>query len=310
MSYAFDKVIEKYLAEGKAVFYINIGIVLLLSWVTSLWINSMIGGLFFHLPEYNPRSVKPANTGKSAMLDYSIITGKNIFNPGSLPPAKETSSASQEDMSGAVPSTLNLELLGTIITSIPSDNMAVIVASGNKEQKLYKVSDDVAPNAKIIRIDRFAVFIDKGGRIETLVLKMDEGFPSQRKSASSSSATSGNTGGGEGLRGVGANQWVMGREFLKDQLNNMSALMTQVRAVPNMGKDGNIDGFKLFQIQKGSLYEKIGLQNQDVLKSINGQVLDSPEKGLELFNALKSETSFSLDIERNNSVKSLKIDVQ
>ncbi|MDH5543587.1 MAG: hypothetical protein OEY64_11555 [Nitrospinota bacterium] len=309
MSYAFDKVIEKYLADGKAILLINVCIVLLLSWATSLWINSFISGMFFHLPQYDPKSVKPVSSGGSAMLDYSVIAKKNIFNPGSEPPPRGTAlKATEEDLSGAVPSTLNLELLGTIITSIPQDNMAVIAAAAGKEQKLYKIADIVAPDAKIIRIDRFAVYIEKGGRVEALTLNMKEGFPTQRKAAADNG--SGRPSGVDGLKGVGANQWVMGREFLKDQLNNMSALMTQVRAVPNMTSDGKIDGFKLFQIQKGSLYEKIGLQNQDVLKRINGQVLDSPEKGLELFNALKSETSFKLDIERNNSIKSMTIDVQ
>jgi len=103
---------------------------------------------------------------------------------------------------------------------------------------------------------------------------------------------------------------VMDRNFLQNQMKDMSSLLTQVRAVPNKTKDGAIDGFKVFQIQKGSVFEKIGLKNMDVLKRVNGQTLNSAEKGLELFSAFKSEERFELDIVRNDDEKTIIVEVQ
>jgi general secretion pathway protein C len=70
------------------------------------------------------------------------------------------------------------------------------------------------------------------------------------------------------------------------------------------------DGFKVFAIRKGSLFDKIGLQNNDVVKRINGVELDSAEKGLELFQALKNETTFNVDLMRKSQKTTMRFSVQ
>jgi general secretion pathway protein C len=66
----------------------------------------------------------------------------------------------------------------------------------------------------------------------------------------------------------------------------------------------------LYEIGKDSLYDKVGLKNQDVIQRVNGQALNSVETGLDLFNALKNDTHFTLDIIRNKENKTIRVDVQ
>ena len=75
----------------------------------------------------------------------------------------------------------------------------------------------------------------------------------------------------------------------------------QARIVPAF-KDGVAKGFKLFSIRPDSIYTKIGVQNGDVIRRINGYDLNSPEKALEIYSKLKEASRIDIELERNGSV--------
>lgn len=69
-----------------------------------------------------------------------------------------------------------------------------------------------------------------------------------------------------------------------------------------------IDGFKLQNIQEGGVFDKIGLQNGDILHSINGVSVSSKESFLQ---ALKTaDKSMNLQITRDQVKKTLKVDIK
>jgi general secretion pathway protein C len=74
----------------------------------------------------------------------------------------------------------------------------------------------------------------------------------------------------------------------------------QARIVPAF-KDGQSEGFKLFSIRPDSIYTKIGVQNGDVIKRINGYDLNSPEKALEIYSKLKEASRIDIEIDRNGT---------
>jgi general secretion pathway protein C len=75
----------------------------------------------------------------------------------------------------------------------------------------------------------------------------------------------------------------------------------QARMVP-VYKDGVAHGLKLFAIRSDSLYTKVGIQNGDVIKRINGFDLNRPEKALEIYSKLKDSNRIDIEIERNGSL--------
>ena len=108
------------------------------------------------------------------------------------------------------------------------------------------------------------------------------------------------------IRNVGPNQYVLKREDLNKATGNLGALASQARIVPS-AKD---NGFKIFSIAKDSLYSKIGIQNGDVLKSINGIELSSPDKALEAYSRLQSASKLSLDIVRKGQNETLEYTIE
>ncbi len=102
------------------------------------------------------------------------------------------------------------------------------------------------------------------------------------------------------VHATGENQYELPRQELNQTLANLNDVAMQARIVPAF-KDGTADGFKLFSIRPDSVFAKIGLQNGDVVRRINGFELNSPERALELYSKLKDSGRVEVDLERNGS---------
>ena len=85
----------------------------------------------------------------------------------------------------------------------------------------------------------------------------------------------------------------------------------QARALPNRDPNtGEINGFRLVDMQPGSIYEQLGLQRMDVIKGVNGEPLDSVQKAMELYNTLKNGNQVKLQVERGGKSDTFTYDVK
>jgi len=256
----------------------------------------------------------PSASAAPVVKAKEIFTGslrRNIFSSALGP--EDISQISEADITGSldggeglgasVPrTTLGLKLIGTVIDPFGMYKLAAIEVKETKEQKFYKTQDTVL-GAKVAMILRNKVILNRAGKMESLSAEFDDG------------GTPGKVAAGGGMMGqdvsqLSESQYAVSKRYLDSQLASMSQLLTDVRAIPNLDKSGVTDGFKVFAIRKGSLFDKIGLQNNDVVKRINGVELDSAEKGLELFQALKNETTFNVDLMRKSQKTTMRFSVQ
>ena len=300
--------IERLLDDKRARLAINLLVILGLAWAVSLWIHLAISQKLTGIPAYKPPQTI-GKTGAFKQADYSVIKRRNIFNPDAAKKSAALPKSTAQPIQEAVQTALNLKLIGTVFADMDDDRYAVIQDKGTGKQDLFRINDEVAPGASIIEIHRLAVLIDNGGRIESLTIEMQTGSSKRivKRKRGAAAAKLSNSG---AVRQVADGHVVMDRKFFDSQLTRVNDLMTQVRAIPHKSKDGTMQGFKVFQIRRNSLFQKVGLKNHDVIQRINGQQLDSVEKGLDLFTALREEHNFVIDIIRNNSNKTLTIEIQ
>jgi general secretion pathway protein C len=101
-----------------------------------------------------------------------------------------------------------------------------------------------------------------------------------------------------GIKKLSENKYELQRSTLESVLGNMGLLSRSARIVPEM-KDGKAAGFRLFAVRPEGPFAKIGMQNGDIISSINGLEITSPEKALEVYAKLKSASHLSLGMERN-----------
>jgi PDZ domain len=85
-------------------------------------------------------------------------------------------------------------------------------------------------------------------------------------------------------------------------------LVKQARIVPSQ-LDGVVQGYKLYGIRRGSLPKALGLKNGDLVRSINGKALGSLDEVMKLLTKLRSETTFTLGIERKGTPLTLTVEV-
>ena len=70
-------------------------------------------------------------------------------------------------------------------------------------------------------------------------------------------------------------------------------------------KDGKSLGFRVFNIRSGSLFERMGLKNGDVIQSVNGTTLDDPSRALALLDEVQSADEITVDLLRDDHPNTL-----
>ena len=72
-------------------------------------------------------------------------------------------------------------------------------------------------------------------------------------------------------------------------------LLTQAKLKPEI-IDGDMIGMQVNEIQSGSLYEKVGLQDGDIITSVNGIALDSAAAGSKILPQLTRAKEFEIEL--------------
>ncbi|MGQ0508193.1 MAG: type II secretion system protein GspC [Myxococcaceae bacterium] len=226
------------------------------------------------------------------------VTGLPV--PAPEPDVKEPEQVA--DLSSApVKSGLRVRLLGTLLASKPEWSIASLQDAVTMRTQTYMVDDEVQ-GAKVLEIERTKVIILRGGRREYIDNEAGSGegaAPPPPVATKPSEPVASAT--GSGIRAVSENEYEVPKAEIDKTLSNLNDVAMQARIVPAF-KDGVATGFKLFSIRPDSIYTKIGVQNGDVIRRINGFDLNSPEKALEVYTKLKEANRIDIEIERNGAV--------
>jgi general secretion pathway protein C len=277
----------------RAIRLVSIGIIVL----TCALVLYMVGSDFLSMRgleremEGRLASILAASESSTATTqkdpNVQAIASKNVFGTlGRAPtPAPVTTVAP--------PSPLNLTLIGTFLTG-GQQPYAIIEDKKKQTQDVFVVTQSIFGQATLQKIFEDRVEIERAGKTE--ILRLDD-------LGGGSSDSSG------GIATAGSDEFVVDETELDKGLENLPLLLTQARAVPYF-KEGRSIGLRLFAIKTGSLYEKIGLKNGDILKTINGNSLGDISQALKLFEQLKQERSINLVLEREKQDREFKYQIR
>ena len=98
-----------------------------------------------------------------------------------------------------------------------------------------------------------------------------------------------------GVRQVAPNRYLVNRSSLNNDMQDMAKLFTEVRAVPNL-QNGSSNGFALSEIQPGSIFDAMGLQDGDVVTNIGGQPTTDPRKTISVLESLQTANNQSIQL--------------
>ena len=225
-----------------------------------------------------------------------VIVRRNIFDSTAV---YDPDAAKAGDTAGECKSDSNVRLLATVVADPPTYSSALISIGSGREGKAdgYAIGDDVSGEGRITLIEQKKVCLDGGSCI------FIGGDTAKVASAAGDKPEEG------GISQDGG-KTVVEQSVIDGAMGDLAALSSQVRVVPHKGSDGAIDGYRLSAIRKGSLFEKLGIKNGDIVHAVNGQALTSSDGALQVYSSLKSERSFTFDITRRNQRQSLDFEVR
>jgi general secretion pathway protein C len=112
----------------------------------------------------------------------------------------------------------------------------------------------------------------------------------------------------EGITAVDDTHYEVTEDALRRALERLGDLGKLAKVVPNF-VDGKVDGFRIFRIRDASPFGSLGLRDNDVLRSVNGQPLD-PKTILSTVHALDGEATFALEVQRGAEIVQLQYEIQ
>jgi general secretion pathway protein C len=277
-------------------------------YILALFIGFLISdlGILYVRPGMLPTQPPPSRPAKMAQQTFTSASNyiktekRNIFNQdGVIPPALEGGDKGGGLDGIPVASQLPLKLEGTLVHANPKKSVATITVKSKNEAQAYMVDHEID------KIERRKVIFRNlnNNRMEFIEIPKEGTVTFGVKDAAPVS-------GGEVLQ-KSEFEYSMKRADINKYLGNLGEILQQARMIPNIvpGSGGRVDGFKFVNIQPGSIFEKLGFKPGDTLKKVNGEEINTPTKGMEMFNALKSESRLQMSVERNGRDETFKYDI-
>jgi general secretion pathway protein C len=187
-----------------------------------------------------------------------------------------------------------------LIGTIEGDGFSGAVLEDASGPAFYRIDQKLPDGSKIIKVQRDKVTLRRanGTTIELQVVDETKIVGIAKPGVNAA-----------GVRRLSEGKWAVDQQEVTASAENINSLLTQARALPYM-EQGKTVGFRISEIVPGSLYEKIGLQNGDVIQKINSQDVDDPAKFFQMYQGLKEERNITIDIVRDGQRQSLNYEIR
>jgi len=223
----------------------------------------------------------------------------------------------------SAPSSLNLKLTGTFVAGTGS--FAMVIGGAGSTEQLYQRGEciprgpgeepstkDCKPNQGLLRDVRGDHIVVRFNAQDTVVQIQTDELPPEVAAPQAPAATGPTPAEPEPAPAVagstapfpsqreGSNVLVqVPSAEVEKAFENFTDIIKQARVVP-FSRDGQVAGFQIRKIVGGSIFHRLGLQNFDVIESVNGESLTNADQALRLFTLFKNETEINLNVRRRN----------
>ncbi len=248
------------------------------------------------------------DSGASVSEITKKILTRNLFNSeGVLAPeavvssddAKQTSTLDFESVA-CNNEKLPVEVLGTIDTGNPFASYVTV-----KDQKVsyadtYKVGSVIIDyeDYEVYKVTRESAEFRKGDQKICVIINETAKGPKPN----------GPNSGGPAAKAEVRPENVVNLEFTAEDLAQgigpgYANILNSAKLipVPVEGAGGTIAGFKLIAIKSDSLFNKLKLQNQDIVTEVNGVSLKDASEGFKLYQALQEEREINIRVMREGT---------
>jgi general secretion pathway protein C len=245
-------------------------------------------------PDRSSAPVARPDFVKRQRVFYNAITDRDIFN---LAPPPASAAASEN---------LNVRLLGT--SFLTSGKPFVIIEDQSGKQDLYRKGDEIPGVGPVLEIQRNRAIVLHNGHRVSIDIPPDLGLPPEpeepfferRRGLKQPRPLAMGERAAPGVRELGLNKYAVARATVVTDLQNPGPLLSQIRAVPNI-QHGAANGFRLSEIEPGSVFDQIGLEDGDLLTAVSGQPVGDPIKAISMLQTLGDQSSVTINVIRDGA---------
>jgi len=242
--------------------------------------------------------------------NYAAILERNIFSPGDkglklLPLAEKgkNQKALGASKEGVREGPGSYKLMGTV-AGPKNRSWAILQNNVSRKQEIHR-SLETLNGGKIVQISRNQILIERDGKTEVLTISEGPEAISHRPVPRAALPRPK----GEVVNRLSANRFLVNREDVTAAVGNINQFMTQARLKPHFDK-GRPVGYSVTEIKPGSLIQKLGLKNSDIIKKVNGMVVTRPEEVMQAYTQLQRDSNIELEIERGGRLEILHYEVR
>ena len=276
---------------------------------------AIICGLTYTIGKVTALALKGPPAVDSAKDFVVDIDMNNDFNPGTLNQVRSINifrtnaqakkgqkladtkceEASQE-------SSLPIKLVNTIVLQDTVKSLASVQVRGDRDLQEVREGDQISDMAKIFKITRLEILVknlesgvcesiasDKARDTRSPISVMS---PSQSRQFKANKKMS-------GIDNVG-NKFAISKALLDEKMKDIAAILTQARAIKIQNPDGSL-AFKLTEMDPQGIFPYLGLQDQDIITSINGKPIYDMNEVMSLFAKIKNLDQLQLGIKREGT---------
>ncbi len=232
------------------------------------------------------------DAGEKSLKYYLVIEKKNLFGKAKL----------YQSEPGNHSSAAGFRLKGTVILD-SGKGYAILENLSSGVQELYKLGDRVE-NSTLAQIEWGNVILDgsDGEKILTFANLLPANTAGEQKKGKE-----------EGKKNAALqtvkNKRVIPRSLVQGAIADANRILTEVRVKPYL-ISGISAGYWVGNIKPGSIVEQMGFENEDIVKRVNGQILDSPEKIFQAYQKIQETGTVCVEVERNSQLKILEYEIR
>jgi hypothetical protein len=227
----------------------------------------------------------------------------NIFRTNSGIGGKKNLAADKKCEEAEQKSNLPIKLINTVVLQDSVKSLASVQIRGDRDLEELRTGDQISNLAKIFKITRLEILV------KNLETGMCESITSDSKNIESNSPISVMSPAQSrefkmnkkisGIDNVG-NKFSISKTLLDEKMKDIAAVLTQARAVKIQNPDGSL-AFKMTELDPQGIFPYLGIQDQDIITSINGKPIYDMNEVMLLFGRIKGLDQLSLGIKREGT---------
>ncbi len=240
-----------------------------------------------------PQVAVPAQSDSST-FDLKDLLAAHLF--GQAAPASAPATPPVEEIPE---SSLDFTLTGVVAAG--ADSLALIRVN-NEPETPFAIGDEIKHGITLREVYPDRAIIQRRGLTEALLMEDLTASLGEAPPVVSTATRDAGV-----IQAQDGNVFSIDREALNEQLRNPD-LLRQALMVPNAG-----GGFLVRQIQRGSIYEKLGLKVGDVIRKVNGRDINSLDEALEVYQQLGGVdqlTGVDIEVMRAGRMERLQYTIQ